>query len=76
MVFPRWDYNLQWRLEHCYFSSYPIAGSGQRVIEAAKRCDSIKISDGDQLLTVGLLKGERLLCAFLKQVLQKGRFCL
>lgn len=72
MVVHRWDYSVQWRLQSalvCYSSSYPIAGCGQRVIEAAERSYSIKLSDGNRLLTVALLKAQRALYIFLKQML-------
>lgn len=63
------NYKMKWRLQIALYLSYPIAGCGQRVIEAAERGYSIKLSDGDQLLTVILLKVHCALHIFLKQML-------
>lgn len=63
------DYNMQWRLQIAIYLSYPIAGCGQGVIEVAERRYSIKLSDGNQLLTVSVLKVQCALYVFLKQTL-------
>lgn len=46
---------------------YPVVGCGQGVVEATQRNYSIQLRDGDQLLTVVLLKGQHTLDVFVKQ---------
>lgn len=58
-----------WGGGHRLHFTYPIAWCGQGVIEAAERGNSIQLSDGDQLLTVSLLKVQCALHILIKQTL-------